>query len=256
MSGTGQLLQSDLCQCGCGSTVNPRVPLAREMRQTGMPFSKIGEALNCSGAYIKALLAKPPRFVKGHNGYVDYGFGECVSCGKRFAKKGPNQTVCNKSRTCASARQEANWAKWAEYNREVEERRVRREALVAQRREFRMLLSGKLPFGTRQFREQRLAEIEWEIENLTGELRALYDEQQKDERWTNFAGSRWVYSLDAPWRGEDDALVDYLQREDAIAAAFRSYAEGHAVTDGWTDVVHAIVDRRREIDEWADEVAA
>lgn len=252
---TATVIGTDLCECGCGEQVNPRLSLARELRAEGLPFSKIGESLNCSGAYAKALLVKPPRFVKGHNGRVDYGFGECVSCGKRFAKHGPTQTVCNNGRTCAKARQEANWSKWAEYDREVDERRERRERLVAQRRDLRRLIQGKLPFGNDAFREQKLVEVEYAIEVLTDELKVLYEAQCRDDTPFPRAGGKWIFSLDAPWRGDDDSLYEYRPGDDAVAAAFQSF-NGGAVGDGWTDVVHAIVDRRREIDAWAEQDAA
>jgi hypothetical protein len=254
---TGPLSQdipAILCACGCGSEVNPKLKFVRSLRSEGHTFSDIGRIIGCSGAYAKALSLKPPRFIKGHSAKVDYGFGICESCGDRFARRGHGQRHCIKA-TCNDARRDYNRERWEAYDREVDARRERREQLVGQRRDLRRLINGKKPFGSDAFRESRLVEVERELELLTDELKLLYEAQRLDDTAYPRAGSKWIFSLDAPWRGDDDALYEYRPDDDAIAVAFNSYY-GRAVGDSWTDVVHAIVDRRREVDEWAEDLVA
>lgn len=78
------------------------------------------------------------------------------------------------------------------------------------------------------------------------ELRFLIAEQAADDgsiyRWAS------AISLDVDV-GDGVYLLDYL--------ALRTYARsGKAYTDAWVDILIAVIDRRREIDSWADGTAA
>lgn len=258
------------CACGCGAEINPKLGLARELRAAGMPFSRIGEQLNCSGAAIKQLLKNPPRFVKGHSARVNaqIGMALCANprCRRPFRKLGEHHVYCTTTSArpadeiraeCGNMAFAAKRQRWNDEDVAIEERRVERVKLFAQRRELRLLLAGQKEFGGKMFRERRLAEIQSQIDNLGDELYALYLEQQNDDRWSHRGGSRYLLSLDAPLGDHaDGSLYEIRANDDAIAAAFRARYLGHAVTDAWTDVVHLLVDRRREIDEWADELVA
>lgn len=94
---------------------------------------------------------------------------------------------------------------------------------------------------------RRATEIDRLRGSVDGELAELFAEQLKDDQRFWIQG-RWVVSLDSRRYDDGTTWHDSLSLGGAHLRSYQS--------DSWTDAVIAVVDRQREIDSWADEVAA
>lgn len=116
----------------------------------------------------------------------------------------------------------------------------------------RAIRSGTMSFGSEDWRRQYEKRQERELAaslEASEELRGLVEAQKKDGRFSR-GSLPWQTSLDAPFGREGDArLLDFIDHSGQLHI-------GSRYTPDFADAVCEVVDRRREIDTWADEVAA
>lgn len=111
------------------------------------------------------------------------------------------------------------------------------------------VLVGSERFGSHSWREQYERHQQAELANLDDELLKLVAEQAKDSR-INQIGKPWQVSLDRRFGDDgDSSLLDFIDHGGRLA-----FGQRH--TPDFSEAVCAVVDRRREIDQWAEEIAA
>jgi hypothetical protein len=223
---------SVLCACGCGEPTNAKDLKARRLRAQGWKLIDIARDWECSTAWVKVLLRRdPPRWIKGHTGYVrstDAVEVACARCGKTM-RRTPNPKIKNwycQRRECMTNAGVASWvaiskvvdANLAEQRRWVTadpDGRIRyAEAARRWQRRRREFLAEK-ELGSPLYREfargRRESRDQWidYLALLDSELGALIREQRKDHDMRN-VGFKWVYSLDAaryPYSGDSTPVT-------------------------------------------------
>lgn len=108
---------------------------------------------------------------------------------------------------------------------------------------------GTEQFGSRRWRQEYERRQQAELSTLNAELAALVAEQSKDSR-INQMGLPWQVSLDKRFGDDNEStLLDFVDHGGR-------FAFGQSHTPDFSDAVCAVVDRRREIDQWAEDIAA
>lgn len=111
----------------------------------------------------------------------------------------------------------------------------------------RTLLSGVDSFGSQRWREQHERHLAWQLDNAPDELKELVEDQAKDARFYN-AGLPWQVSLNAPIGDDGATRMDFLDHSGQLHIGARH-------TPDFAEAVCAVIDYRREIDQWAEEAA-
>lgn len=210
---------SVLCACGCGEPTNAKDTEARRLRSQGWKVIEIAREWECTTSWIKVLLRRqPPRWIKGHTGYVRSDNAvevACARCGVKM-RRTPNPKVKNWYCQRRECRANAGVGMWDAISRVVDANIAERRAWViadpdgriryaeaarawAQRRRdqeaFRRLGSPEYQLWAA---EQKKSVQQW-IDFLAlcdSELGALIREQRKDQAMRH-VGFKWVYALDA-----------------------------------------------------------
>lgn len=193
--------QEFLCACGCGEQVNPVYVQAKMLRDKGMMPAAIAREMCVSRGYIKTLLRKPPRYVRGHTGRVVHRTAKylsCRSCGTVWYAYHPEDE--ERRHDCAEA------LRWAEYR---VQRTLRWEGFlntdrgtgaIRSRRDLRAEVRRMHQMSSRKVRKARAAYRLMRREQE--ELERLISQQKKDAnrdvRSTAWMPTSWDRSLNAP----------------------------------------------------------
>lgn len=113
----------------------------------------------------------------------------------------------------------------------------------------RRIRAGTEQFGSRRWREEYERRQQAELLTLNDELSVLVAEQAKDAR-INQIGKPWVVALDKRLGDSgESSLLDFVDHGGRLAFGQRS-------TPDFSDAVCAVIDHRRQIDQWAMEITA